>query len=381
MGQYTQDELMFNDKLASRHRYNTRGFKSEPLVLKPGSSASGTGLANYTADTKWIAQQVFHSTNTTGGEGAGQQWGASRDGGNRSHEGIDLQTHQQGIKYVYPIGPGHIEQFNISPNGTGGNNVKVNHGNGIYSEYMHLANSDIKLTKGQEVTNETPIGIEGNTGKRNNSSKPYAYHLHFGIYQNDTDHRLNPTAKETEKLIRGLFRGQGSSTGGSSKLADIGPGKITNGKPPISENYDKYIENESKFRHVDPDVVRALLFHESSYDPKSIGKKAVLFNGNTYYAEGIGQYMPYTSQNMKNPLDSTGTEKFDPFDPGQAIIMVIIGISDRLRVYNGDYRKAVAAHNTGMGEKGSNPLSKDSGIKYSDAVLTLAGKPAGWTRP
>ena len=57
-----------------------------------------------------------------------------------------------------------------------GNYVKVQHKDGTYAFYCHLASRSVKV--GQVVTKGTTIGVMGGTGKYDNS---YSKHLHLEI--------------------------------------------------------------------------------------------------------------------------------------------------------------------------------------------------------
>ena len=57
-----------------------------------------------------------------------------------------------------------------------GNYVMINHGSGVYTVYMHMAN--LGVYEGQEVKQGESIGSVGSTGY---STGP---HLHFGIREN-----------------------------------------------------------------------------------------------------------------------------------------------------------------------------------------------------
>ncbi|MFF9217340.1 M23 family metallopeptidase [Streptomyces viridosporus] len=88
-----------------------------------------------------------------------------------------------GQDYAVPTGtPVHATHggtvVKAGPNGAGdgpayGNAVVINHGNGVYSQYAHLSQVNVKV--GQIVKTDQQIALSGNTG---NSSGP---HLHFEI--------------------------------------------------------------------------------------------------------------------------------------------------------------------------------------------------------
>jgi len=88
------------------------------------------------------------------------------------HPGIDLD----GITgdSIFPVISGEVIETGYSRFGYG-NNVIINHGNGIVSLYAHL--SKISVEKGDRVTNETKIGEMGATGRS------FGDHLHLEIYE------------------------------------------------------------------------------------------------------------------------------------------------------------------------------------------------------
>lgn len=73
-----------------------------------------------------------------------------------------------------------------------GNNVYVNHGNGVYTRYAHC--SKLLVGKGQTVKQGQVIAYVGNTGNvspRPSAANPYAgAHLHFEVWVNGD--RVNP---------------------------------------------------------------------------------------------------------------------------------------------------------------------------------------------
>ena len=66
----------------------------------------------------------------------------------------------------------------------GGNTVVLDHGQGIYTVYMHL--QEMKVEVGQDVSKGQVIGLVGSTGR---STGP---HLHFGVKVNGVN--ANPEA-------------------------------------------------------------------------------------------------------------------------------------------------------------------------------------------
>jgi murein DD-endopeptidase MepM/ murein hydrolase activator NlpD len=86
-----------------------------------------------------------------------------------SHKGIDLAA-PEGTPVV-AAKKGRVVL--ASPNGTAGNEVKIDHGDGTKTRYLHL--HSIAVSEGQEVEAGQIIGAVGSTGQSTGS------HLHFEI--------------------------------------------------------------------------------------------------------------------------------------------------------------------------------------------------------
>jgi peptidoglycan LD-endopeptidase LytH len=101
-------------------------------------------------------------------------WGATRDGGRRSHEGIDIFA-SRGTPVV-AVTEGRISS--TGNKGLGGKQVWIRdgkRGNSIY--YAHL--DSIIASPGMRVSPGDTLGLVGNTG----NARTTAPHLHFGIYK------------------------------------------------------------------------------------------------------------------------------------------------------------------------------------------------------
>ena len=89
----------------------------------------------------------------------------------RMHKGIDLQSRPAGT--IYSAGPGIIREVSVQ---TGfGNQVLIDHGNGVFTRYAHLAHFAPALAPGQRIGFGTPIGLMGRTGNAT------AVHVHYEI--------------------------------------------------------------------------------------------------------------------------------------------------------------------------------------------------------
>ncbi len=100
-------------------------------------------------------------------------WGADRDGGKRSHEGIDIFA-RKGVP-VIAAAPGVVTRVN--ENNLGGKVVFLRPDDSNIS--LYYAHLDTQLVNaGQRVNVGDPLGTVGNTGNARNTPA----HLHFGIY-------------------------------------------------------------------------------------------------------------------------------------------------------------------------------------------------------
>nr|WP_286174495.1 M23 family metallopeptidase [Cytophaga sp. FL35] len=100
-------------------------------------------------------------------------WGASRDGGRRSHEGIDVFA-ERGTP-VLAVTSGRVSS--VTNKGLGGKQVWQRTGFlGLSLYYAHL--DSILVKTGQKLKVGDTLGLVGNTG----NARTTAPHLHFGIY-------------------------------------------------------------------------------------------------------------------------------------------------------------------------------------------------------
>lgn len=102
-------------------------------------------------------------------------WGDARDGGARSHEGIDIFAPKR--TPVLAAADGVITR--VGTNNLGGNIVFLRpRGKNYNLYYAHLDSQLVR--EGQDVVSGDIIGLVGNTGNARNTPP----HLHFGIYSN-----------------------------------------------------------------------------------------------------------------------------------------------------------------------------------------------------
>jgi murein DD-endopeptidase MepM/ murein hydrolase activator NlpD len=138
-------------------------FRAQPELLRGGRFTLRIGLA------PTLAFPVK-------GAGVGDiksGWGASRDGGARDHEGIDIFA-RRGTP-VLAAAPGEIAR--VSTSRLGGNVIwqRDRRGNSLY--YAHLDRWNV--VDGQNVNVGDTIGFVGNTGNARRTPP----HLHFGVYR------------------------------------------------------------------------------------------------------------------------------------------------------------------------------------------------------
>lgn len=102
-------------------------------------------------------------------------FGAARDGGARSHEGIDIAavTGQP----IYAAAGGRVfKAGNISS--TAGLGCEIDHGGGWVTKYFHCQRVNVSV--GQQVSQGDLIATADNTG----NAATTVTHLHFEIWQN-----------------------------------------------------------------------------------------------------------------------------------------------------------------------------------------------------
>ena len=116
--------------------------------------------------------------------------------GVNGHLGVDLSNpidkilaHSDGV--VCMVQTGQVNNHNSTGNGTYGNFIKIDHGNGAFTLYAHL--SEVYVGLGQQVKQGQEIGLMGDSGNA------YGAHLHFEVWKNNA--RTNPA----DYLDRDLF--------------------------------------------------------------------------------------------------------------------------------------------------------------------------------
>lgn len=156
----------FNSK-DLQHEINEPGIYK--LLIQPEISASSPFRLN-------IYKEAVYKFPVAGrGNSAVQSyWGAARDGGRRSHEGIDIFA-PKGTPVIAAT-EGRVSR--TGNRGLGGKQVWMRdnkRGTSLY--YAHL--DSVIATPGQRVSPGDTLGLVGNTG----NARTTPPHLHFGIYK------------------------------------------------------------------------------------------------------------------------------------------------------------------------------------------------------
>ncbi len=96
----------------------------------------------------------------------------------RVHKGLDFRTDDPGM--VYAAAPGTILEAHYRQDY--GNQVVIDHGEGVFTRYAHLASFAPDIAEGGKVQLGTPLGPMGNT-----ASYSIPVHLHYEVLVGDYD--------------------------------------------------------------------------------------------------------------------------------------------------------------------------------------------------
>ena len=109
------------------------------------------------------------------------------DIGSKNHQGVDIGVYGDipGAS-IYAADGGKVEA--TGKTASAGNYMRIDHGNGAVTVYMHMQNNSICVRKGQKVSQGQKIGRMGSTGTSSGT------HLHFEI-------RINGQAVDPEEYV------------------------------------------------------------------------------------------------------------------------------------------------------------------------------------
>ena len=166
-------------------------------------------------------------------------------------------------------------------------------------------------------------------------------------FRNDAVEKLT---KERDRLI--------GETGGMVTVEDVTSGKISNfgsnvgGYNSGHGDIDAIVNQMAAKYGVDSALIHAIIGRESNYDQNAVSGAGAI---------GLMQLMPDTAESLG----------VDPYDKEQNIEGGVKYLSQLLRTFDGDVRKAVAAYNAGpkaVKDYGGVPPYKET-LKYVDNVL------------
>ena len=110
-----------------------------------------------------------------------------------AHNGIDIVKQGYQLDNIVAHSDGTVVQVinNCNANtpsnpSNAGNMVKIDHGNGYQTRYLHLAYGTVKVSVGQKVSKGQVLGYMGNTGYS------FGGHLHFEVLKNNK--QIDPTS-------------------------------------------------------------------------------------------------------------------------------------------------------------------------------------------
>ena len=131
-------------------------------------------------------------------------WGDPRDGGKRSHKGIDIFAPKG--REILAVADGYVSYIGTQPKG--GKCLWLVTDAGVSFYYAHLDRWAAGLYEGMEVERGELLGYVGNTG---NALKTPP-HLHFGVVENDQTVNPYPLFRGATVTVRSS--GSGALSGG-----------------------------------------------------------------------------------------------------------------------------------------------------------------------
>jgi murein DD-endopeptidase MepM/ murein hydrolase activator NlpD len=161
----------------------------------------------------------------------GSFWGGERDGGKRSHEGIDIFA-KKGTP-VIAITDGTISY--TGERGLGGKQVWLR--DGLFGKSLYYAHLDsIAVEGGVSVKTGDTLGFVGNTG----NARTTPPHLHFGIYQSGAinplpfvyqttpvgESKFNRSFKTTQLKVKGAANLRQAPDAKSKTLGSLAPNEV-----------------------------------------------------------------------------------------------------------------------------------------------------------
>ena len=159
-----------------------------------------------------------------------------------------------------------------------GNYVLVKHGNGYHSRYAHLR-SGILVKKGQEVDENTQLGVIGDSGNA------YGRHLHFEVatgYSSTT--RIDPTPYLTKPIYEEPVQPVQPSKSVEELANEVIAGKWSNGQ----ERKDKLTAAGYDYNAVQNKVNELLSSNTSNSNELKVGDTVKIIGKGSARADGGG---------------------------------------------------------------------------------------------
>jgi murein DD-endopeptidase MepM/ murein hydrolase activator NlpD len=167
-GQGLPDRRLASADSTGRLTWDARRTKSYLLRVQPEILAEGSYQLSIRTDASLIFPVAGHSTASVQ-----SVFGVERDGGRRSHHGIDIFA-RRGTPVV-AVRNGRVTR--VQTTGLGGKQVWLRDDMGHNFYYAHLDSQLVQ--EGLLVQPGDTLGLVGNTG----NARTTPPHLHFGIYQ------------------------------------------------------------------------------------------------------------------------------------------------------------------------------------------------------
>lgn len=109
------------------------------------------------------------------------------------HKGVDLIGKGYACDYIIAAADGTVTIAQYSS--SAGYYVQINHGNGVYTRYLHMKANSLTVKVGQKVSKGQVLGYMGSTGQSTGA------HLHFDICINGTYVDPKPYLAGTKEII------------------------------------------------------------------------------------------------------------------------------------------------------------------------------------
>lgn len=145
---------------------------------------------------------------------------------------------------IYSVEDGYVEDV-ILNDPKAGNQIFINHRNGIVSGYSHL--SQVNVTKNQEVTKGQKIGNMGDTGSNANGC-----HLHFGLFDASTNERDYSPYSPFDYLE--VYSGQTVSNGTNTNYGNLLLYREESTPSPLYRRYVYNVDDEGLNVRVRPNT-------------------------------------------------------------------------------------------------------------------------------